>query len=168
MKILSTVLAISMFFINSAPVFAQFGDVATPPPPVETPPVTAPVVPTSEPTPPPVEPTLPPTVNTEIVTQIVTVPSDNTGPVISGLANLSLATHNATIVWTTDELAVSTLEYGVTESYGTHPTLDAGALLAHTGACTYPSSGSHSACSTRTNSNREYRNSNSNCYCSIR
>ena len=82
MKIVSGMLAMSMLFINADPVFAQLGDVtAPPPPPVETPPVTAPA---PEPTPPPVEPT--PTVNIEIVTQVVTVPSDNTGPVISGLA----------------------------------------------------------------------------------
>ena len=106
----SLVLVISMLFMQSiffaTPAFAQLGEVATPPPIVETPPAP---VPTPEPTPPPVEPTPTPTVNTEVVTQIVTVPSDNIGPVISGLANLSLATHDATIVWTTDELAVSTL-----------------------------------------------------------
>jgi hypothetical protein len=63
---------------------------------------------------------------------VTPIAADTTAPVISGIASLSLATTEATIVWTTDELAVSHFEYGTTTSYGTQPTLDATALLAHT------------------------------------
>ncbi len=67
---------------------------------------------------------------------IVTPPADTTAPVISSIASLSLGTTQATIVWTTDELAISHFEYGTTTSYGTQPTLDATALLAHTAILT--------------------------------
>ena len=90
-------LVLSTAFFPFTPVFAQLGDIAPPsveappaPAPEPTPPpeVTAPVIP--EPAPTPTAPEAPtPTTNTEIATQIVTVPSDNTGPVISGLANLA-------------------------------------------------------------------------------
>ena len=67
---------------------------------------------------------------------VTPIPLDSTAPVISGVASLSLATTEATLVWTTDELAVSHLEYGTTTSYGVQPTLDASALLAHTAILT--------------------------------
>ncbi len=67
---------------------------------------------------------------------ITPIPADTTAPVISGIAGLSLATTEATIVWTTDELAVSHFEYGTTTSYGTQPTIDATAILAHTAILT--------------------------------
>lgn len=121
-KISSFFLVFSLVILPTAPAFAQLGDVT--PPPVEAPPA-----PTVEPTPPPAEVTPPPT---EPVIQIVTPPADTTAPAISGVANLSLGINDGTIVWTTDELAVSHLEYGTTESYGTQATLDATALLAHT------------------------------------
>ncbi len=70
------------------------------------------------------------------VVQIVTPPADRTAPAISGVANLSLSVAEGTIIWTTDELAVSHLEYGTTESYGTQATLDASVLLAHTAILT--------------------------------
>ncbi len=70
----------------------------------------------------------------------VTVPqilvSDTTAPVISGLANDSVLATAVTLVWDTDELAISTLEYGTTQSYGSHATLPATALLAHTAVLT--------------------------------
>ncbi|MDB5204708.1 MAG: repeat-containing protein [Candidatus Taylorbacteria bacterium] len=132
-KFFSSVLIVGLLLLNVSPVFAELGDVTPPPtpPPVETPP--APPAPPAEPTPSPTpEPT--PTV-VEPVVQTVTA-SDTTGPVISGAASLSLATHDATIVWTTDELSISTFEYGTTESYGSSATLDATALLAHTAILT--------------------------------
>jgi peptidoglycan hydrolase-like protein with peptidoglycan-binding domain len=68
--------------------------------------------------------------------QIVTPPADTTGPVISGAASLSLATHDATIVWTTDELSISTFEYGTTQSYGSSATLSASLALGGTAILT--------------------------------
>jgi peptidoglycan hydrolase-like protein with peptidoglycan-binding domain/phosphodiesterase/alkaline phosphatase D-like protein len=72
----------------------------------------------------------------EIPPVIIVPPADTTAPVISSVASLSLATAEATIVWTTDELAVSHFEYGTSTGYGTQPTLDATALLAHTAILT--------------------------------
>jgi peptidoglycan hydrolase-like protein with peptidoglycan-binding domain/phosphodiesterase/alkaline phosphatase D-like protein len=112
---------IGMLFLNISPVFA-LGEL----PPVEPPPTVQTPPPVQTPTPPPVE--TPPVV--------VTPPADTAPPVISGVASLSLGTTEATLVWTTDELAVSHLEYGTTTSYGTQPTLDASALLAHTAILT--------------------------------
>lgn len=113
---LGLTLALVLVVLPLAPALAQLGGVT---PPVETPPAPS----TPEPTPQTV---------LEPVVQVVTPPADTTGPVISGLASLSVATHDATLVWTTDELAASTFEYGATESYGSHATLDATLLLAHT------------------------------------
>jgi peptidoglycan hydrolase-like protein with peptidoglycan-binding domain/phosphodiesterase/alkaline phosphatase D-like protein len=112
---LAFILIFSLIALPTAPAFAQLGDVT--PPPVETP-----TPPPAEVVPPPVEP----------VVQTITPPADTTAPAISGVANLSLGINDGTIVWTTDELAVSHLEYGTTESYGMQATLDATALLAHT------------------------------------
>ncbi len=125
-KFFSSLVIIGLLLLNTLPVFAQLGGVT--PPPVETPPAPpAPPAPHVEPAPPAV---------TEPVVQIVTSPADTTGPVISGVASLSLATHDATLVWTTDELAISTFEYGTTQSYGSNPTIAATALLAHTAILT--------------------------------
>lgn len=57
--------------------------------------------------------------------------TDTTPPVIVDVSAVSLEPHNATILWTTDELAMSTLEYGTTTNYGSHVTLPADALLSH-------------------------------------
>ncbi len=85
---------------------------------------------------------VPTPVPTVIVTPEVTIiptplpsilPSDTTPPVISGVLEASLLSTDATIAWTTDELAISTLEYGTTMSYGSLATLPATALLVHTG-----------------------------------
>ncbi|MBI5003846.1 fibronectin type III domain-containing protein [Candidatus Kaiserbacteria bacterium] len=56
---------------------------------------------------------------------------DTIAPAIVDVASMSLEPHTATVTWTTDELAVSTLEYGTTMSYGTLATLSASALLSH-------------------------------------
>lgn len=129
-KFFSSVVIVGLLLLNTSPVFAQLGDVT--PPPVETPP--APPAPPTEPTPP--APVVTPSPVVEPVVQIVTPPADTTGPVIFGAASLSLATHDATVVWTTDELSISTFEYGTTASYGSSATLDATALLAHTAILT--------------------------------
>lgn len=121
----SIFLTLSLIIANTAPVFAQLGDIM-PPPVVTPPPVPIPPAPPAEVPPPPTEP----------VTQVITPPADTTAPVIAGVASLSLGITLGTIVWTTDELAISHLEYGITESYGTQAMLDATALLAHTAILT--------------------------------
>ncbi len=65
-------------------------------------------------------------------TASVPIVADVTPPVITDLSATSLEPHDANIIWTTDELAVSTLTYGTTTSYGFTATLPATALLAHT------------------------------------
>ena len=56
---------------------------------------------------------------------------DTTAPVIVDVSATSLEPHVAAVIWTTDELAVSTLEYGTTMSYGSSATLPTSALLSH-------------------------------------
>ncbi len=121
---LSSIAVLAMLFSNVLPVFA-LGEIPAPiiatPPPVEITPI-----PVQTPTPPPIE--TPPIV--------ITPPADTNAPVISNITSLSLGTTEATLVWTTDELAVSHLEYGTTTRYGTQPTLSASALIAHTAILT--------------------------------
>ncbi len=118
-------LVLSVVGLQIMPVWAQLE-------PPTVPPVTPPVAPQPTPLPEPVPvspvtaPPAPP----------ATLPSDTTPPVISGVASLSLGIGEATLVWITDESAISHLEYGVTSSYGTEPTLPASALLAHTAVLT--------------------------------
>ncbi|MBI3627693.1 MAG: fibronectin type III domain-containing protein [Candidatus Sungbacteria bacterium] len=57
--------------------------------------------------------------------------TDTIPPVVTDVSSLSLEPHDATIAWTTDELAISTLEYGTTTSYGSSATLSGTALLIH-------------------------------------
>ncbi|MBI5405761.1 peptidoglycan-binding protein [Candidatus Kaiserbacteria bacterium] len=66
---------------------------------------------------------------------LVTV-SDTVPPVITGISSVSLEPSVATVLWTTNELATSRLEYGTSMSYGSSATLPAGALLAHTATLT--------------------------------
>lgn len=109
----SLLVSVALIATTIAPAFAQL-DVPPPTPP---------------PTPPPVE------VTPEPVTQPtspIVAPADTTPPAISGVLEASLLPTEATIVWTTDELAISTLEYGTSQSYGSQATLGVSALLAHT------------------------------------
>ena len=62
--------------------------------------------------------------------------TDSVPPVITDISSVSLESHTAAIAWITDELAVSSLEYGLTTSYGSSATLSATALLAHAAALT--------------------------------
>lgn len=78
----------------------------------------------------------PPPTDTAPAEEAVTPPTDTTAPVISGVAVTSIGINEVTIVWSTDEAAVSTLEYGTTASYGQSATLPATALLAHTATLT--------------------------------
>src|SRR5882724_9825006 len=113
--VLSVVMTFSIIALNIALVFAQLETPPVPPPP---PPVEVTPEPVTQPT-------------TQTVAPIV-APSDTTPPVISDVIEASLLPTEATIVWATDELAVSTLEYGTSQSYGSQATLGASALLAHT------------------------------------
>jgi peptidoglycan hydrolase-like protein with peptidoglycan-binding domain/phosphodiesterase/alkaline phosphatase D-like protein len=66
----------------------------------------------------------------------VIVPPDATPPIISAVDAASISNITATITWTTNELATSTLTYGTTTNYGLEATLSASALLAHEAALT--------------------------------
>ena len=77
-----------------------------------------------------------PPAETTPVEEVVTPQADTTAPVISGVTAPSLGINDVTIVWSTDEAAVSTLEYGTTASYGSSATLPGTALLAHSATLT--------------------------------
>lgn len=77
-----------------------------------------------------------PSTETAPVQETVTPPADTTPPVISGVASPSAGLSDATIIWSTEEAAVSNLEYGTTESYGSSAALPATALLAHSATLT--------------------------------
>lgn len=57
---------------------------------------------------------------------------DTTPPVISAVSNSARTTQQATIIWTTDELADSQIEYGTTIGYGSQTTLNASMVTSHT------------------------------------
>ncbi len=69
-------------------------------------------------------------------TEEIVAPADTTAPIISGVAVTSVGINEVTIVWSTDEAAVSTLEYGATNAYGQSASLPVTALLAHTAMLT--------------------------------
>ena len=128
---------LAMSFLIMAP-FANadlLGGGDTTPPVVTTPaPIVNPPTPPAETITPPVTPILtPPSVEVPPTPQVqeITPPSDTTPPVISGVANTSISDIAATIVWLTNEAAVSTFEYGTTSNYGSSANLSASALLAH-------------------------------------
>jgi len=105
--VLVSLLTVLSVFFYTKPTLAQLGGVT--PAPVET--VPTPVV--------------------EPVQQIVSPPADTTGPGISGVLNVSLFPTTAEIVWTTDELAISGLRYGTSQSLGSSAALPVTALLVH-------------------------------------
>ena len=86
-------------------------------------------------------PTAPPAETPPVTPPVITPPADTTPPVISGIANASVSDFAATIVWLTDEAAISTFEYGTTTSYGSTSILPTSALLAHTAILTSLASG---------------------------
>jgi phosphodiesterase/alkaline phosphatase D-like protein len=63
---------------------------------------------------------------------IVSVRVDNTPPVISSISSGGPLTTSATISWTTNELATTQLNYGLTTSYGTVTALDSTLTSSHT------------------------------------
>ncbi|HVX90366.1 MAG TPA: peptidoglycan-binding protein [Candidatus Paceibacterota bacterium] len=56
---------------------------------------------------------------------VATVTVDNTAPVLSSISSGTPGASSATITWSTDEGASSTVNYGLTSSYGTASTSDA-------------------------------------------
>ncbi len=56
---------------------------------------------------------------------------DITPPVISGIATSNLTGNSVTISWTTDELADTQVEYGVTTNYGSFTTLQTSLVSSH-------------------------------------
>ena len=141
----ASLLVVSLLVMPAAPAFAQLaGSVdtsgttvpviapSTPAtPPLETTPLVI-TTPIPAPTPTPAEPTTAAvTMPSNPVTPIITPPADTTPPAIADVSSISLEPHNATIIWTTDELATSQLEYGTTPSYGSIVTIAASASLAH-------------------------------------
>lgn len=85
---------------------------------------------TTQATPSTIVPTETPTTTTVTVPTVVTV-SDTIPPVISGISSASVLPTEATVVWTTDELAVSHFRYGTTTNYGSIVTLGTTGLLVH-------------------------------------
>jgi len=61
----------------------------------------------------------------EDMTFITSSLPDTTTPVISSVNSSSITVSGATITWSTNELATSQVEYGLTEEYGSTTTLDA-------------------------------------------
>ncbi|MBI5192590.1 MAG: fibronectin type III domain-containing protein [Nitrospirae bacterium] len=60
-----------------------------------------------------------------------TIP-DSTPPTLSGIATSNITGSAATLTWTTDEIASSQLEYGITTSYGNSTLLDTTMVTSHT------------------------------------
>jgi len=59
----------------------------------------------------------------------VNPPADTTPPIISGVVMTTILPTGATLAWTTNELAVSTFQYGTTQSYGSASVLSASAAI---------------------------------------
>ena len=55
----------------------------------------------------------------------------DTPPIILSQGIASVLPSSASILWTTDEIASSQVEYGLTADYGSHTTLDASLALEH-------------------------------------
>src|SRR5207249_3500803 len=70
--------------------------------------------------------------NTASAAVTVTVNNDLTPPVLSGATASALSVDTAAISWTTDELADSQVEYGLSTGYGSASVLDASRVTAHT------------------------------------
>ena len=66
----------------------------------------------------------------------VTPPADTTPPVISAIAATSVSSIAENVSWVTNELAVSTFEYGTTTSYGSSASISGGAAIGGTAALT--------------------------------
>jgi peptidoglycan hydrolase-like protein with peptidoglycan-binding domain len=112
-RALALVLTFGLFLAPAAPVFA-LGEL----PPVETPPVVD-LCPNID----GAQASIPSGMVLDGLGNCIT--PDTTPPVISGVANQSLLSTAATIVWTTDDLSISTFEYGTTQTYGSSASISA-------------------------------------------
>src|ERR1700733_12365839 len=63
---------------------------------------------------------------------VITPPADTTPPSITSVATASLGITDATVVWTTNELAVSTFEYGTSQSYRSSASITSTAVIGGT------------------------------------
>lgn len=63
------------------------------------------------------------------VTPPVTPPADTTPPVISAIAATSVSSIAENVTWVTNELAVSTFEYGTTTGYGSSAAISGGVAI---------------------------------------
>ncbi len=59
--------------------------------------------------------------------------TDATAPVISAVATSGVGANGAAVTWTTDELADTQVEYGITMAYGSSTPLDTLMTISHTG-----------------------------------
>ena len=73
----------------------------------------------------------PTTANFDYFTITPTLVPDTTPPVVSGLTSSNFTADAASITWTTDELADSQVEYGLTSSYGSTSPLNATLVSLH-------------------------------------
>ena len=64
-------------------------------------------------------------------TTTVSLPADNTPPVISNVTDSDVTDTGAIIIWTTDEAATSQIEYGATAGYSLSTTFDANLVNTH-------------------------------------
>jgi len=74
------------------------------------------------------------------VSKNITVP-DTTAPVVSGVTASSITQNSAVIVWTTNELSDTQIDYGLTVSYGSQTSLSATMVTTHSQTLTNLSSG---------------------------
>lgn len=82
-----------------------------------------------------------PTTDTAPVEEMVTPPADTTGPAFISVTTASAQETGATVVWTTDEPAYGSVEYGETISYGFSTPKSASATMDHTVSVTGLASG---------------------------
>ncbi len=80
----------------------------------------------------------------DVTITAMTAASDTTAPTLSSVTSSSVTGNSATITWTTDEVATSQVEYGLTTTYGSSTTLNAALVTSHSvgltglaGALTY-------------------------------
>ena len=61
--------------------------------------------------------------------------AEETAPVISAVSASDITATSAVVTWTTDEVATSQVEYGVTTSYGSTTALDENKVTSHSYCC---------------------------------
>jgi YD repeat-containing protein len=66
-----------------------------------------------------------------VVTKAASATPDTTPPVISAVASVNITPSGATMIWTTDELSDSQVEYGATTAYGSSSALNSSLVTSH-------------------------------------